>query len=195
MIWSAPASADARRPVAASINAEPGKIDTAVTAAFPPRLAAALVDPPALVGSTGSTTLLLVVVLLALGAAMIALAVWLVRATRSDPVALGPLEVMGDRHWRRADLDGRRSTLDRARPEGAPPPAPIVPLDPDETEPEAEASSDAEREDVEDGAHPDEPEAEESEDVAERRAVDELDATAGAPTDRGSAGRAAHGPD
>lgn len=124
------------------------------TAAHPSRLVAAPVDPPALVGSTGSTTLLLVVVLLALGAAMIALAVWLVRATRSDPVALGPLEVMGDRHWRRSDLDGRRSTLERARPEGAPPPAPIVPL-----EPEAEPEPDAEREDVEDGAHPDEPTA------------------------------------
>ena len=91
-----------------------------------------------LVGSTGTTVLLLVIALVAIGAAMIAVAVWLVRSTRSDPAALGPLEAMAERRYRRADASGRAAHLDTARPPGAPPPAPIVPLDPPESPASAE---------------------------------------------------------
>jgi hypothetical protein len=80
--------------------------------------------------STGTTVTVLVAVLLVLGAAMIGVAVWLIRATRSDPPALGPLEVMGARQWRRGDADRRRTKLDTARPPGAAPPAaPVVAVD------------------------------------------------------------------
>lgn len=82
-----------------------------------------------LVGSTATTVLLLVVALAALGVAMIAMTVWLVRATRTDHVVLGPLEVMGDRGFRRATEESRASRLGAARPSGAPPPAPIVAVD------------------------------------------------------------------
>jgi hypothetical protein len=76
--------------------------------------------------STGTTVAVLVGVLVVLGLAMIGVAVWLVRSTREDPPALGPLEVMGERRWRRGDADRRRTNLDTARPPGAPPPAPIL---------------------------------------------------------------------
>jgi hypothetical protein len=76
--------------------------------------------------STGATVAMLVAVLVLLGLGMIAVAVWLVRSTRTDPRALGPLEVMGDRRWRKGDADRRRANLDTARPEGAPPPAPML---------------------------------------------------------------------
>ncbi len=81
------------------------------------------------VGSTGTTVLLLVGALVVLGAAMVVVTVWLVRSTRADHVALGPLEVMGDRSFRRADESSRSTRLTTARPDGAPDPAPIVPLD------------------------------------------------------------------
>ena len=76
---------------------------------------------PPLLGSTGSTTFVLVVLLVALGVAMLLVAVWLVRATRTDTPALGPLEVMGDRRFGRRDeaarvaiLTGARRTVPRA---------------------------------------------------------------------------------
>lgn len=100
-----------------------------------------------LTGSTGSTTLVLVVVLIALGAAMVMTAVWLVRSTRSDAPALGPLEVMSARRWGRGDADRRAAQLTGARPAGALPPAPMVPFDADPEpaappgdEPESEAA-------------------------------------------------------
>jgi hypothetical protein len=76
--------------------------------------------------STGTTVAMLVAVLVLLGLGMIALAAWLVRSTRSDPQALGPLEVMGGRRWRNADADRRQANLDTARPAGAWRPAPMV---------------------------------------------------------------------
>jgi hypothetical protein len=76
--------------------------------------------------STGTTVTLLVAALVMVGLVMIAVAVWLVRATRTDPRALGPLEVMGGRRWRNGDADRRRTNLDTARPPGAPPPSPMV---------------------------------------------------------------------
>ena len=88
-----------------------------------------------LVASTGTTVAVLVALLVALGAVMVAVAVWLVRSTRGDHPALAPLETMGDRSFRRASTDRRATRLSEARPPGAPPPAPIVPLD-DEPEPE-----------------------------------------------------------
>ena len=69
---------------------------------------------------------MLVAVLVLLGLGMIVLALWLVRSTRSDPQVLGPLEVMGDRRWRKGDADRRQRDLDTARPAGAWPPAPMV---------------------------------------------------------------------
>jgi hypothetical protein len=87
--------------------------------------------PPAtLLGSTGTTTFVLAALLVALGVAMVVTTVWLVRATRTDVRALGPLEVMGDRSWHRADADRRTRSLDAARPLGAPPPAPMLEAEP-----------------------------------------------------------------
>jgi hypothetical protein len=80
----------------------------------------------AMSASTGTTVAMLVAALVLLGLGMIAVALWLVRSTRTDPRALGPLEVMGDRRWRKADADRRRTNLDTARPEGAAPPAPML---------------------------------------------------------------------
>jgi hypothetical protein len=90
---------------------------------------------PPLLGSTGSTTIVLAALLVVVGIAMICTAVWLVRATRTDSRSLGPLEVMGDRSWRRRDAEARSLTLDAARPDGAPPPAPILERDPDDPPP------------------------------------------------------------
>jgi hypothetical protein len=79
-----------------------------------------------LLASTGTTTLIVVGALLVLAAAMVLVAVWLVRATRRDAAALGPLEVMGERRWRRADPPARAAALAAARPAGAPEPAPMI---------------------------------------------------------------------
>jgi hypothetical protein len=87
-----------------------------------------------IVASTGTTVAVLVALLVVLGVVMIAVAMWLVRSTRSDHPALGPLETMGDRSFRRASTDRQATRLAASRPPGAPDPAPIVPLD-DEPEP------------------------------------------------------------
>jgi hypothetical protein len=87
-----------------------------------------------ILGSTGSTTFVLAALLVALGLAMIAAAVWLVRATRTDVPALGPLEVLGDRGFTRRDAEARAAALAAARPEGALGPAPMVPIDEPERE-------------------------------------------------------------
>ena len=83
----------------------------------------------AVIASTGTTVAVLVAILVLLGLAMIAVALWLVRSTRTDPAALAPLEVMGDRRWRKGDADARQANLETARPPGAPAPTPMVPLD------------------------------------------------------------------
>ncbi len=83
----------------------------------------------ALVGSTTSTTIVLVAALVLVGLVMIGVAIWLVRSTRRDSPALAPLEVMGERRWRRSDDVARAGALTEARPDGAPPPAPTVPFD------------------------------------------------------------------
>ena len=116
-------SAGARPSGAPPTSAEPGMIRADVSGA------------PPLLGSTGSTTIVLAGLLVVVGIAMICTAVWLVRATRTDSRSLGPLEVMGDRSWRRRDAEPRSRSLDAARPEGAPPPAPILERDPDDPPP------------------------------------------------------------
>jgi hypothetical protein len=99
---------------------------------------AVLAAVSALSGSTGTTTAVFVVVLIAVGAAMVLVAVWLVHATRTDVPALGPLEVMGTRRWRRADPERRAASLAAARPADALGPAPMVPFD--DAEPETVAT-------------------------------------------------------
>lgn len=84
---------------------------------------------PTMLGSTGSTTLVLAVLLVLLGVVMLLAALWLLRATRTDTRALGPLEVMGDRGFSRRDADGRAASLTTARPDGAIGPAPMVDIE------------------------------------------------------------------
>ncbi|MGA1075221.1 MAG: hypothetical protein ACO307_08830 [Ilumatobacteraceae bacterium] len=63
----------------------------------------------------------IIALLSALGVALLVLARWVHRRTRPDPALLAPLEVMGDRSWRRADAVWQRRRLDEVRPEGAEP--------------------------------------------------------------------------
>jgi len=95
-----------------------------------------------MVASTGSTTLVLVVLLVLLGLVMVAAAAWLVRATRTDTRALGPLEVLGDRGFTRRDVDGRAAVLTSARPEGAVGPAPMVEIQCEPSESSSERAVD-----------------------------------------------------
>ena len=71
--------------------------------------------------STAPTIVLLAAVLVVVGIALVVVGVRLLRRTRSDPAALGPLEEMGERGWRSADEVHRGELLDRARPAGAEP--------------------------------------------------------------------------
>lgn len=68
----------------------------------------------------------IVVLLAALGLALVMLAVWLYRTTRPDPDLLAPLELMGERRWRRADPVWQRRRLDEIRPSGAVPMQPSI---------------------------------------------------------------------
>lgn len=79
----------------------------------------------------------IVVLLIAIGLALILLAVWIHRTTRPDPELLAPLEVMGERSWRRGDPVWQRRRLDEVRPAGAKPLAPSV------APPDLDASFDA----------------------------------------------------
>lgn len=63
----------------------------------------------------------IIALLVALGLALAMVAVWLYRNTRPDPELLGPLEVMGERRWRRSDPVAQRRRLDEARPADADP--------------------------------------------------------------------------
>lgn len=75
----------------------------------------------------------IVALLVALGLALVMVAVWLYRSTRPDPELLAPLEVMGERRWRRGDPVWQRRRLDDLRPVGANPLAPsVAPPDIDE---------------------------------------------------------------
>jgi hypothetical protein len=94
-----------------------------------------------LIASTGTTLAVLVTLLVVIGSAMIGVAIWLVRSTRTDPGALAPLEVMGERRFRKDDVDGRLAHLDTVRPLGAPSATAIVepPEGTDPTPPETAA--------------------------------------------------------
>lgn len=65
--------------------------------------------------------------LIAIGVVLLALTVWLVRATKAEPEYLAPLELMERRKWRRADPVAQRRMLDAVRPEGAEPLSPTAP--------------------------------------------------------------------
>jgi hypothetical protein len=70
----------------------------------------------------GTRTITSIVVLLAvLGIALVMIAIWLFRLTRPDKELLAPLEVMGERKWRRADPVWQRRRLDEVRPGDAQP--------------------------------------------------------------------------
>lgn len=94
--------------------------------------------PVALIGAVGDpegarTVTSIVALLVAMGLALVMVAVWLHRTTRPDPELLAPLEVMGERRWRRADPVWQRRRLDEVRPRGATPLQPsIAPPDIDE---------------------------------------------------------------
>ena len=62
-----------------------------------------------------------VLLLAVLGIALIMIAIWLFRLTRPDKELLAPLEVMGERKWRRADPVWQRRRLDEVRPGDAQP--------------------------------------------------------------------------
>lgn len=82
----------------------------------------------------GTRVVTAIVALLAvIGIVLLMTAVWLYRATRPDPELLAPLEIMGDRSWRRADPVWQRRRLDEVRPQGAEPLEPsVAPPDLDE---------------------------------------------------------------
>lgn len=85
-------------------------------AVVPFGVVAAIGDPD------GTRTVTSIIALLAaLGVALLMLAVWLFRTTRPDPELLAPLEVMGERRWRRGDAVWQRRRLDEIRPPGAMP--------------------------------------------------------------------------
>ena len=92
----------------------PSRIDT--RSAPLALLASAVGDPE------GTRTIMSIVLLLAvLGIALVMLAIWLFRLTRPDRELLAPLEVMGERKWRRADPVWQRRRLDQVRPSDAQP--------------------------------------------------------------------------
>lgn len=68
----------------------------------------------------------IVALLVAMGLGLLLLAVWIFRSTRPDHELLAPLEVMGERSWRRGDPVWQRRRLDELRPDGAKPLAPSV---------------------------------------------------------------------
>ena len=63
----------------------------------------------------------IIALLLALGIGLLVLARWVHHRTRPDPALLAPLEVMGDRTWRKADGVWQRRRLDEVRPADAEP--------------------------------------------------------------------------
>lgn len=79
------------------------------------------------------TVYAIVALLVVLGVALVMVAAWLWRVTRPDPELLAPLELMGDRSWRRGDPVWQRRRLEEVRPEKAAPLSrPIAPPDVDE---------------------------------------------------------------
>jgi hypothetical protein len=90
-----------------------------------------LLSPSNLLATIGDpdgtrTVTSIIALLVALGLTLAMIATWLHRTTRPDPELLAPLEVMGERKWRRADPVAQRRTLDAVRPEAARPLDPSV---------------------------------------------------------------------
>ncbi len=56
-----------------------------------------------------------------LGLALLVITVWFWRSTRPEPELLAPLEIMGDRKFRRLDVNGQQDLLDSVRPDDAQP--------------------------------------------------------------------------
>lgn len=79
----------------------------------------------------------IIALLVALGLGLIMVAVWLHRRTRPDPELLAPLELMGERRWRRADPVAQRRRLDQTRPPDA------EPLTPSAAPPQVDEAFDA----------------------------------------------------
>ncbi len=79
----------------------------------------------------------IIALLISIGIGLVMLAVWLHRVTRPDPEVLAPLELMGERAWRRGDPVWQRRRLDEVRPDGA------EPLQPSAAPPEIDAAFDA----------------------------------------------------
>lgn len=75
------------------------------------------------VGDVSSTRTVYAVVLalVAVGAILIFVGVWIIRQTKPDRELLAPLERMADRSWRHQNPAQRRQLLDEARPAGAKP--------------------------------------------------------------------------
>ena len=67
------------------------------------------------------TVIAIIALMLVMGVALVMLALWQRRETRPDPTFLAPLELMGERAWRRGDPVWQRRRLDEVRPEGAEP--------------------------------------------------------------------------
>ncbi len=67
------------------------------------------------------TVVAIIALLTVLGIALVMLAVWMWRVTRPDPELLAPLELMGERSWRRRDPVSQRRKLDEVRPTDADP--------------------------------------------------------------------------
>ena len=82
---------------------------------------------PTVFASTARVVAALATALVLIGIALFVVGVRLVKATRTDHAALGPLEVLGDRAWRRHDAERRAHVLDKARPIGVAsgPPGPV----------------------------------------------------------------------
>lgn len=103
---------------------------TQTSPAFRP-LVATIGDP------AGTRTVTAIVALLvALGLALLMVAVWMFRRTRPDPELLAPLEAMGERKWLRRDPVWQRRRLDELRPNGA------RPLDPSAAPPDVDEAFD-----------------------------------------------------
>jgi hypothetical protein len=79
----------------------------------------------------------IVAMLIAIGIALLMLAWWMFKVTRPDREVLAPLEVMGQRKWRRGDPVWQRRRLDEVRPREA------QPLRPARTPPAPDAAFDA----------------------------------------------------
>jgi hypothetical protein len=136
--------------------------------AFPVVLLGSSIGDPE--GTRTITSIVALLIVLGIGLAM--LAVWLFKVTRPDKELLAPLEVMGERKWRRADPVWQRRRLDEVRPPTAQPLQPsAAPPDLDEAFDQGPSASGFD--DLHDDAH--QPHATANAPAAETRAEAEAD--------------------